>query len=309
MKPVISVVGPTGVGKSEICYQVGKRFPLEIISADSRQIYRDMDIGTAKISEKRRREVPHHLIDIKNVDEQYSAYDFILDAREKIKDIRNREKIPLICGGTIFYINSMIEGMFEEPEISDEIRERVRKEIEERGPNEMHRELRKIDPESAERLHPNDKQRIARAMEVYRASGTPFSEFLKKSNKNRIPLEIYCLLPKRRDIYERINERVEEMFEKGFVDEVKKLLRKGYSPELYAFTSIGYRELAEFIESENDSDIEKVKEEIKKETRKYARKQITFIRNLPDKKVFQKRNKIKERLIERISEKSGDKTG
>ena len=160
MKKVITIIGPTAVGKTSICLELAEIFPIEVISADSRQIYKGMNIGTAKVTPSEVKKLPHHLIDIKEPDENYSAYDFICDCKKKVKEIRKRKHIPLICGGTIFYIRSLIEGMFEEPEISKGLRNEVREEMERKGPEEMHRELQKIDSEAAMRIHPNDKQRL-----------------------------------------------------------------------------------------------------------------------------------------------------
>ncbi len=303
MKKVLTLIGPTAVGKTSICLELGESYPIEIISADSRQIYKGMDIGTAKITAEEMQKIPHHLINIKEPDEDYSAYEFLCDCKKKVKEIRERKNIPIVCGGTIFYIRSLIEGMFEEPEIPAEIRDEVRKEIKKKGSEQMHRELKKIDPESAKRIHPNDKQRLGRALEVYRASGVTLTDFWRKGNKNKIPLEIFALLVNKKELRERIEKRVVKMFEEGFIEEVKNLLNKGHDSSLYSFTSIGYGQVAEYLLNGKKQKLENLKEMIIKETKKYADRQITFIKGLPKVKIFKNKQKLKAALIEKIQKK------
>jgi tRNA dimethylallyltransferase len=303
MKEVLSIIGPTAVGKTSLCIELGENYPIEVISADSRQIYKGMDIGTAKVNPYEIKHIPHHLIDIKEPDETYSAYEFLCDCKRKVEEIRKRKHIPIICGGTIFYIKSLIEGMFEEPEIPDEIRNDVRHEMKENGSPEMHKELKKIDPESANRLHPNDKQRIGRAIEVYRASGITLTELWKKGNKNKIPVEAFSLLIDKKELRDRIKKRVEKMFEDGFVEEVKNLMEKGFKPSLYSFTSIGYEQISEYLLNRNGISLGEVKELIIKETKKYADRQITFIKGLPEIKIFRNKENLKAEIIEKIRKK------
>ncbi len=303
MKKVLTIIGPTAVGKTSICIELGKIYPIEVISADSRQIYRGMDIGTAKVTPKEISSVPHHLIDIKEPDEGYSAYEFLCDCRREVGEIRKRNHIPIICGGTIFYIRSLIEGMFEEPEIPAKIRNDVRSEIEEKGSLEMYKELEKIDPGSAMRLHSNDKQRIGRAIEIYRASGITLTEFWRRGNKNRIPVEVFSLLMKKKELRDRIENRVKKMFEDGFVQEVKALLEKGFNPSLYSFTSIGYEQVSKYLLNKNGGSLEEVRESVITETKKYADRQITFIKGLPKVKIFKSKENLKAEIIEKIQKK------
>lgn len=302
MKKVITIIGPTAAGKTSLCMELGEIFPIEVISADSRQIYRGMDIGTAKVTSEEIRCVPHHLINIKEPDENYSAYEFLCDCKRKVGEIRNRKKIPIICGGTIFYIKSLIEGMFEEPQIPAEIRKNVRTEMEKLGSPEMHKELESIDAESAKRIHPNDKQRIGRAIEVFRSSGITLTEFWEKGNQNKMPLDIFSILINKKELRKRIENRVEKMFKDGFVQEVRSLLNKGYKPALCSFTSIGYEPVSQYILNENGISLEEVMSEVIKETNKYADRQITFIKGIPDVKIFKNRDKIKAEIIEKIQE-------
>jgi tRNA dimethylallyltransferase len=281
MTEVPTIIGPTASGKTRVCLELGDNLPIEVISVDSRQIYRYMDIGTGKPTLKEREKVIHHLIDLKDPDEKYSAYKFAKDCRKKVKEIQRKGHIPIICGGTILYIRSIYEGLFPEPNIPGEIREEIRKQVEEE-PLKMHKELTKVDPMAGVRIHPNDKQRIARALEIYRVSGIPISEHWKRGKGNKIPLKIHCLLPERSQLYENIEKRVGEMFRRGFVEEVRKLLDMGYDPALYSFTSLGYREIAEFILKRRDGNIQEIRNEIVKKTKEYATRQITFIKGLPD---------------------------
>ncbi len=300
MKKVITIIGPTAAGKTSLCLELVEYFPIEVISADSRQIYRGMNIGTAKVTPEEVRCVPHHLINIKEPDEGYSAYEFLCDCRRKVGEIRKRKNIPIICGGTIFYIKSLIEGMFKEPEISNKIRNNVRDEMKKKGSLKIHKELEKIDAESAKRIHPNDKQRLGRAMEVYRASGITLTEFWRKGNENKIPLDLFSVLITKKELRERIEVRVTKMFEEGFVEEVKNLLEKGYRPSLHSFTSIGYEQVSKYLLNKNGLSLQETREEIIKETKKYADRQITFIRGLSQVKIFKNREKIKAEIIEKI---------
>ncbi|MEO0294019.1 MAG: tRNA (adenosine(37)-N6)-dimethylallyltransferase MiaA [candidate division WOR-3 bacterium] len=299
-KEVITLIGPTASGKTSICLELGKEFPIEVISADSRQIYKEMDIGTGKVSEEERKIVPHHLIDIKNPDEIYSVYEFLCDCRKKIEEIRKRKKVPIICGGTIFYIKGMLNGMFPEPLIPYEVRKGVREEIEKKGTLKMYEELQKIDPDSARRIHPNDKQRIARAIEVYRASGFTLTQLWKKGNQNRIPLCLFSILPSKKELKGRIEKRVRMMFKEGFVEEVRRLLKKGYSPNFYSFTSLGYKEVAEYILNGNNKNLEEIIRKVIKETKEYANRQITFIKSLPGVKIYDDSEKLKKDIIREI---------
>jgi tRNA dimethylallyltransferase len=303
MKKVITIIGPTAVGKTSLCLELGEIYPIEVISADSRQIYKGMDIGTAKATPEEIRYVPHHLIDIKEPNEGYSAYKFLCDCKRKVGEIREKKHIPIICGGTIFYIRALIEGMFEEPGIPAKIRNDVRREIEEKGSLEMYKELEKIDPGSAKRLHPNDKQRIGRAIEIYRASGITLTEFWERGNKNKIPLEVFSLLIRKKELRNRIENRVKKMFEDGFVEEVKTLLEKGFNPSLYSFTSIGYEEVSKYLLNKNACNLEEVRDSVIKETKKYADRQITFIKGLKRIKIFKNKEKLKAEIIEKIQKK------
>lgn len=300
MKQVITVIGPTASGKTSVCVKLSVFKSIEVISADSRQIYKYMDIGTGKPTPEEKEKVSHHLIDIIDPDEKYSAAKFGRDCKEKVKEINSRGNIPIICGGTVLYIKAILEGLFLEPHIPEEIREEVRNQVEEKGPEIMHEELSKVDPKSGKRIHPNDRQRIARALEIFRASGIPLSEHLRKGNKNILPLNMYCLLPERNFLHKNIEKRIKEMFRCGFVDEVKNLLSMGYNPSLYSFTSIGYREIAKFLLNRKNGNINEIECEITKKTKEYSSRQITFIKGLKGVQFYKTKDTLREGLLEEL---------
>lgn len=298
MNKVITIIGPTASGKTKACLKLVDNIPIEVISADSRQIYRYMDIGTGKSTIEERKKVTHHLIDIIDPDEKYSAAKFTEDCMEKVKEIESENKIPVICGGTVLYIKAILEGLFPEPYITKDIRERVRIRVQKDGVEKMHKELLKVDPESGAQIHPNDKQRIARALEVYRASGIPLSKHWEKDRKNKIPLNIHCILPSKSILYENIKERISKMFELGFVDEVENLLNMNYKPSLYSFTSIGYKEIAFYLQNGENGNIHEIESKIIKKTKEYSKRQITFIKNLKDVHFYETVESLREGILE-----------
>lgn len=300
MNKVITIIGPTASGKTKTCLKLVNYIPIEVISADSRQIYRYMDIGTGKPTIEERKKVTHHLIDIINPDEKYSAAKFAEDCIEKVKEIESKNKIPVICGGTILYIKAILEGLFPEPYIPEDIREKVRIQVEKDGVEKMHRELLKVDPESGVRIHPNDKQRIARALEVYRASGIPLSKHWEKDRKNKLPLNIHCMFPPRKILYKNIKERISNMFNFGFIDEVENLLERNYKPSLYSFTSIGYKEIASYLLNGKNGNIHEIESEIIKKTKEYSTRQTTFIKGLKDIHFYETVESLREGILEEL---------
>ncbi len=273
---ILFIVGPTASGKTELGIKICRRIKGEIISADSRQIYKYMDIGTAKPLNP---EVPHHLIDIKDPKERYSAYEFYLDAKRCIEDILKRGKRPVVVGGTGLYIRALTEGLFPQPRISPEVKERLLEELKEKGIEALYHELEKVDPEAASKIHPRDRQRIVRALEVYRGTGIPISQFWKKKIDTGIEPVYIGIGWERKELYRRIEERVKRMVESGWVDEVRNLLSMGYSPSDPGFSSVGYREVVGFIEGRYSEEI--MIKLIVKKTKEYARRQIMWFRRLP----------------------------
>lgn len=275
------IVGPTGIGKTHLSIEISKRLSSEIVSADSRQIYRFMDIGTSKPSKEILKEYPHHFINILNPDEDYSAGQFGKEARKITEQIFKRGNIPLIAGGSGLYIKALLEGFFGADFKDDLIRKQLQKKLKDKGSENLYNELEKVDPQGAAQIHPNNTKRVLRNLEVYYLTGKPISEIQKTqidlANFNWIKFGLFM---KREHLYERINQRVEKMLEDGLIDEVKSILKKGYSPELNSLNSVGYKEVISHlngnITSEDCIDL------IKQNTRNYAKRQLTWFRREKD---------------------------
>ncbi len=240
---VLFIVGPTGIGKTALSIKLAKRVKGEIVSADSRQIYKFMTIGTAKPSSEELAAVPHHFIDIKTPDEYYSAGQFGSEARICIAEIRKREKQPIVVGGSGLYIRALMDGLFE-PKIADElVKTNLKKEAGENGIAALYDRLNTVDPKTAAKLHSTDSQRIMRALEVFEVTGEAFSNFVDlKPRPSEFEPCILGLTLERSELYERIEKRVEAMLERGFLDEVKELQKMGYRSELNSLQSVGYQE-------------------------------------------------------------------
>ena len=274
---VLLVVGPTGIGKTDLSLEIAERLDAEIISADSRQVYKLMDIGTAKPSAEQLRRVPHHFIDIRFPDEYYSAGEFGQDARRCVQELAARGKAVLVVGGSGFYIRALVDGLFG-PKIADaEVKAHLRERLQREGLPALYAELQRVDPNTAARLHATDTQRILRALEVFTLTGVPLSEHWQKPPEPA-PFEpvFVGLTMNRRNLYARIEARVDEMIARGLVDEVKELLARGYSPDLNALRTVGYREVVEFLQ--NQRGFEETVGLIKQHTRNYAKRQFTWFR-------------------------------
>lgn len=271
------ICGPTGVGKTELSIEVAKRIGAEIISMDSMQIYKYMDIGTAKPSITERNLIPHHMIDIVYPDEEYNVYRYVKDSMEIVKNILKRGKIAIFVGGTGLYADGLTKGIVEvEPD--KKIRRKLRK-LEEKNPGSLYFMLKDLDPLAAEKIHPNDTKRTIRALEVILKVRQKFSDLQRKI----VPagdFELIILDRDRNELYERINNRVEIMIELGLVEEVKKLLDMGYSPNLNSMKAIGYKETIQFIKGKYS--FEKYVHTLKKNSRHYARRQIIWFRRYKD---------------------------
>jgi len=291
--PVIILFGPTASGKTSVLFKLlTTDFPgmAEVISADSMQVYRGMDIGTAKPSKKDREKLPVHLIDIRNPDEQFNAGDFVRLAEETCVDIHKRGKIPVISGGTGFYIKNFIFGLPEAPPSDSQIRIQLQKKLAEHGPKALMGELSLGDPVSAQRIHINDTYRLLRALEVLRLCGKPLSSFAvsgkntENSENAKFRFLILAINRNRSDLYKRINERCRNMFVNGLPDEVKSLCNAGYTPKDPGLRAIGYREF--FYKTDDGSfkisnDYAAVEDLVAKNTRNYAKRQITFFSRMP----------------------------
>jgi tRNA dimethylallyltransferase len=281
---LIIILGPTATGKTRLAVELAQKLNGEIISADSMQVYRGMDIGTAKPTMEERQGIPHYLIDIRNPDEEWTVSDFVREAQSLKIEVQNQGKIPIIAGGTGLYLWALLEGFsFPITPPDKELRARLEKE----PVSALSSRLSAVDPKAASKIHPHDKKRIIRALEVYELTGKPISELQRKkvSHSPRLsvgnyPATLIGLTLPREELYSRINQRVDSMIEKGLIEEVKKLLNKGYSKSLPAFQALGYKEVVEFIDGR--WTIEEMIFELKKRTRHFARRQMTWFRRFKD---------------------------
>jgi tRNA dimethylallyltransferase len=275
---VIVIAGPTAVGKTRISLELAEKLGGEIVSADSRQVYRFMDIGTAKPSPEDMRRIPHHMIDVVNPDEEYTVADYGRSAHAAIKSILERGKIPIMVGGSGLYIRAVIDGIFPGPGSDKKIRENLEKEAEINGLSSLYDRLCKVDPAASSRIHPNDKRRIIRALEIYEITGKPISLLQEKGKKKEASCNTVMigLNRPREELYGRIEERVEEIFRQGFVEEVKALLDKGYEENLISMEALGYREVIKFLKGE--IGLEPAKRKVKQNTCHYAKRQLIWFR-------------------------------
>ena len=273
----IIIVGPTGVGKTELAILLAERLGGEIISADSRQIFRKMDIGTDKPSPADRKRVPHHLIDVAEPDEYYSAGKFARAAHQALEEIISRDNYPIIAGGAGLYLRALADGLFPE-EIKDHaVKARLHRELEENGAESLYTRLSSEDPTMASRLKINDTQRIIRALEVLEVTGRSLSEQWKKSGEGLAgPSSFFGLNRDRDELYRRIEKRVDHMLDTGLLNEVKALRSHGYDRNLNSQKSVGYREAHEFIDG--DLSYENMIRLIKQRSRNYAKRQLTWFR-------------------------------
>lgn len=277
--PLLCIVGPTAVGKTEIAIEVARQLKGEIISADSVQVYRYMNIGTAKPTIKERRGVPHYLIDIVDPDVNFTVYDYQRLAQKYINEVYSKGRLPILTGGTGLYIKAVVDGYtFCSGKADPELRRRLEEELQLKGKEELFCFLKRIDPLAARRIHPNDSRRIIRALEFYYMTGEPISiqwEQTKK-NKNNYNIIMIGITMEKKHLYEKINKRVDLMLEKGLLEEVKGLLAKGYQSHLKSLQSLGYFHLINFLKG--IWDWETAVSTFKRDTRRYAKRQLTWFR-------------------------------
>jgi tRNA dimethylallyltransferase len=280
---VVTIVGPTAVGKTAVALSVADAVGGEIISADSRQVYRWMDVGTAKPTAEERARAPHHLIDVADPSETYDAARFASDAEDVIADILERRREPLVVGGTGFYIASLYGGLFEGPGRDEGIREELTARADREGTLELHAELGTVDPEAARRIHPNDTARVVRALEVYLSSGRTLTEW--QSERPREPVyrgRFFGLTMPRDLLYERIDSRVDSMVEKGLPQEIRRLVAEGkLTADMPAASAVGYRELLPFLDGDDD-DLRTAVRLVKRNSRRYAKRQMTWFSSIED---------------------------
>ncbi len=278
--PVIVLVGPTAVGKTELSFRLVEQFSCEIISMDSMQVYRGMDIGTAKPSQQEQAAVPHHLIDIADPDEQYDAARFVADALTAIEKIAARRKTALLTGGTGLYLKALLEGLFEALPADKTVREKLKARLDKEGRAALHAELRRIDPAAGARIHPNDTQRLLRGLEIFQASGRTWTELLAEQQRaghgGAVFSRVYQagLRCDKAELHERIARRSQAMLDSGLIEEVERLRQAGYGPELASMQAIGYRHVNTFLDG-GQSRAE-MTEQLILDTRKYAKRQMTW---------------------------------
>jgi tRNA dimethylallyltransferase len=275
---LIVICGPTASGKTSLAIDLAESFGAEIISADSRQVYRGMDIGTAKATAEERLRVPHHLIDMVDPDRNFTAADFVGLARKTIVEIDARGHLPMLVGGTGLYIRALTEGLLPAPGADKELRDRLLARESMEGEGTLHRHLKEIDPVLAARLHPRDRIRIIRAIEVFSLTGRRLSELQEAHAFAEHPYRVLSLglAPHRDDLYYAIDIRVEAMMAAGLLDEVRALLARGYSSHLKAMRTIGYRECLQHLEGELSLD--ETVAHIQQASRRYAKRQLTWFR-------------------------------
>ncbi len=279
MKPIVYVIGgPTASGKSKLAVELAKKVNGEIISADSMQIYKEMNIGTAKVNKEEMQGVQHYLVDFVSPDERYSVSNFKKDAEKAIEEILEKGKTPIVVGGTGLYIDSLIYGIeFQNEEVDLEYREKLNKIADEKGLESLYKKAQEIDPEAMKKISINDRKRIIRVLEIYHKTGKTKTEQELQSRKNEVKYEykVFAITMDREKLYERIEKRIDFMIEQGLIEEVKQILEK-YHTFPTAMQGLGYKEVVEYLEGSCTK--EEMIEKIKKETRHYAKRQLTWFR-------------------------------
>ncbi|HTN48460.1 MAG TPA: tRNA (adenosine(37)-N6)-dimethylallyltransferase MiaA [Burkholderiaceae bacterium] len=297
------LLGPTGSGKSALAMALAHRLPLEIVSVDSAQVYRGLDIGSAKATAAERAAVQHHLIDIRDPVERYSAADFVRDARAAIADIRARGRFPLLAGGTMLYAKALLEGLSDLPSADLSVRARIDDEARTHGWPALHARLARVDPQAAQRIARNDAQRIQRALEIYELTGRPMSALLERNGQAQPRLDVVALMPGDRvSLHRRLEQRFDLMLAQGLLDEVRALKRRGdLSPQLPSMRSVGYRQAWAHLDGETDAA--QFRAAAIAATRQLAKRQLTWLRSLPtDLQVDPQREDALARLEKRVAQ-------
>lgn len=278
LRPLVVLTGPTAVGKTAVSVEFAKAVRGEIISADSMQVYRGMDIGSAKIKREEMNGIPHHLLDILEPEETFNVMLFQRLAKQKIEEIYSRGHIPILTGGTGFYIQSVLYDIAFTEETDNSVRNRLEREAAERGPGYLHEKLGKVDPVIAENIHANNVKRVIRALEFYELNGYPISQHNETERRKNSPylFRYYVLDEPREALYQRIEKRVDLMLEEGLVAEVEALRARGCTRELVSMQGLGYKEILDYLAG--ICSLEEAVDMIKKETRHFAKRQLTWFR-------------------------------
>ena len=279
-KIIVCLVGPTAAGKTEVALKLAKKIDAEIISCDSMQVYKGIDIASSKPTKKQRKTIPHHLISIISPSQEYNAARFKVSCLKIIKDIHKKGKLPLIVAGTGLYLRALLEGLFSGPGQNAKLRKKLYQQAEKYGPAYLYKRLKNRDPQGAKAIHPHDLRRIVRALEVYKASGEPISKLRKKTYgiRNQYDVHTFGLKRQRSQLYARIEKRVDEMFAQGLVAEIKRVSRCKLSKT--ARSMLGYKEVIGFLSGEYSRD--EAKALLKRNTRHYAKRQISWFKREKD---------------------------
>ena len=309
MKPMVVLTGPTAVGKTELSIQLAQKLDGEIISADSMQIYQKMDIGTAKIRKEEMDGIPHHLIDVLDPSEEFNVARFQEMAKDALAGIYRRGRIPLIVGGTGFYIQGLLYDIdFTKEEQDFRYRENLQKKAKEEGAQAIHKMLQAVDPASAQKIHPNNRKRVIRALEFYHLNGRKISEHNEQESRKESPYRFayFVLNQNRTTLYERINHRVDLMLEAGLVEEVRRLKEAGYGKNLVSMQGIGYKEVLDYLDGK--MTLEETADQIKKDTRHFAKRQLTWFGRekeviMIDKDKYETEEEILEHMLGILKEK------
>lgn len=280
--PLIAVVGPTGSGKTELALRLAERFGGEIVNTDSLQVYRYLDIGTAKPDPAERSRAPHHLLDVADPDEPFSAGEYVRAARRVLADLERRRLLPILCGGTGLYFRALMQGLADIPEVPAAVRDALAARLARQGPEALHAELGRADRPSAARIHPRDGQRIVRALAVVEATGRSLSDYQAARPFRSAAQGVLSVgfAWERKELYRRVDRRVERMLERGLVAEVEGILARGYSPRLKPLNAIGYLEAVAFLQGRLAR--EALAPAIQLRTRHYAKRQVTWFRRHPE---------------------------
>jgi len=281
LRPLVVIVGPTAVGKSRIALEIAKAFETDIVTADSRQVYRGMDVGTDKPTADQRQEVTHRLIDLVEPNQPFNAGLYRRSAVEAIEAQYHNSRLPLVVGGTGLYVRTLLKGLCEAPSADPVVRASLRRDAQEHGRDHLYAQLVACDPTTAARLHPRDESKVLRALEVHRLSGRPMSEFQQEHGFTERPFTslIIGLNRTREALYRRIEERIDWQLANGLVDETKRLLARGYGRDLPAMKGLGYRQVSSYLAGEYDA--EEMVRRFKRDTRRFAKRQMTWFRKEP----------------------------
>ena len=306
---MVVLTGPTAVGKTELSIQLAQKLDGEIISADSMQIYQKMDIGTAKIRKEEMDGISHHLIDVLDPSEEFNVARFQEMAKDALAGIYRRGRIPLIVGGTGFYIQGLLYDIdFTKEEQDFRYRENLQKKAKEEGAQAIHKMLQAVDPASAQKIHPNNIKRVIRALEFYHLNGRKISEHNEQESRKESPYRFayFVLNQNRTTLYERINHRVDLMLEAGLVEEVRRLKEAGYGKNLVSMQGIGYKEVLDYLDGK--MTLEETADQIKKDTRHFAKRQLTWFGRekeviMIDKDKYETEEEILEHMLGILKEK------